>query len=772
MLTTWKPTILLVDDDPIFVRTLMPILLGIGTLHYAGDGTTALLKAREKQPDIILLDASMPGMDGFITCKALKSDPATQGATIIFVTSQIDTASETRALELGAIDFIHKPISPPLVRSRILNHLRLKLQELQFKTALETSNDGFWTTDGTGRITEVNEAYQRMSGFSRAELLEMRVADIEGKESAAEVQQHMHKVVSNGHDRFETEHRRKDGSRFAAEISVSYSPIAGGIFFVFCRDITERRRAEDALKAASLRAEAANRAKSEFLANMSHEIRTPMNAILGMADLLWESPLQADQRKFVHVCRSAGENLLGIINDVLDLSKIEAGQLTLENIPFNPAEEVSVVCNMMEQRAAAKGLQLTHELKPGVPEWLAGDPTRLRQIFLNLLSNAVKFTERGSIHFSCAVVSDSASEAAEEVILFRVEDTGIGIPAERLPLIFESFVQADNSITRRFGGTGLGLSIVKRLVEQMNGSMQVQSRLDQGTVFQVSIPFARALQGSSAQSPDLHGMRILLVDDTQENLMILRGHLEQMGGSVAVVDDGYTALQMIEQARAEGRAFHLLFLDMCMPGMNGFQLLECWHAAGHPGLPILMVTSDYGDLQLQRCRDLGMRDYLKKPIRRADLIQALQRALLLPSMACRVVSLENGVDSVERTRQILLVDDSEDNRLLIAAYLKEERYALQMAENGVVALEKMRHSIFDLVLMDMQMPVMDGFTATRTWRAFELQQGLSRLPIVALTAYALQEDVAQTMEAGCDAHMTKPIKKRGLLELIKRHARL
>jgi PAS domain S-box-containing protein len=513
-------------------------------------------------------------------------------------------------------------------------------------------------TDGTGHLWEVNEAYQRMSGFSRAELLAMCIADLEAVESPSEVQQHMQRIIANGHGRFETQHRRKDGSLFAAEISVSYSLIAGGIFFVFCRDITERRRAEDALKEARLRAEAANRAKSEFLANMSHEIRTPMNAILGMADLLWESQLQADQRKFVQVCRSAGENLLGIINDVLDLSKIESGQLTLECIPFNPAEEMAVVCGIMEQRAAAKGLQLMHEVHAGVPDWLAGDPTRLRQIFLNLLSNAVKFTERGSIHFSCAPCADTQADVQKMV--FRVEDTGIGISVGRLPLIFENFVQADNSITRRFGGTGLGLSIVKRLVEHMEGTIHVQSHPGQGTVFQITIPFARAEQSS----------------------------------------------------------------------------------------------------------------HLQKPIRRSDLVQTMDRALLLPDDAHALAGLAQSVDGVERVRRILLVDDSEDNRLLIAAYLKEERDELHMAENGVVALEKMRSSSFDLVFMDMQMPVMDGFTATRTWRTYELQQGLARLPIVALTAYALKEDIMQTMEAGCDAHMTKPIKKKGLLELIRRHARL
>ncbi|MBF0582980.1 MAG: response regulator [Magnetococcales bacterium] len=772
MKTVWKPTILLVDDDPLFIRSLMPVLANLGTLHYAANGAAALAKAREKQPDIILLDAHMPGMDGFEICSALKADSTTQAATILFVTARTDIESETRALELGAIDFIHKPISPPLVRARIHNHLRMKLQEMQFKMALESSIDGFWMTNLAGKILEVNEAYQQISGFSRSELLAMHVADLESLESADEVQRHIHKVIEAGSDRFETRHRRKDGSLFDVEISVSFSPISDGLFFVFSRDITERRRAENALKEACLRAEEASRTKSDFLANMSHEIRTPMNAILGMADLLWESQLQADQRKFVQVFRSAGENLLGIINDILDLSKIEAGQLTLERIPFNPAEEIHVVCDIMEQRASAKGLQLIRHVKPGVPEWIEGDPSRLRQIFLNLLSNAIKFTERGSIRFECARDTQSPSESGQERISFRVEDTGIGISEEQLSTIFENFVQADSSITRRFGGTGLGLSIVKRLVEKMAGTIQVESHRGQGTVFQINIPFTLAHQAVAEPLPDLKGTRILVADAAPESRLVLRELLERMGGWVDEANDGLTALRKMEAAFSLGSPFHLLLLELCMPGLDGFQLLECWKAAGHPGLPILLATSEQ-EGQLQRCHEMGVRYYLTKPIRRPDLIHAIEHALLLHNLPTGNLTWTTNATTgrIERPWRILLVDDSEDNRLLIKTFLREDTYELQTAENGVVAIDRMRQSSFDLVLMDMQMPVMDGYTATRTWRGIEAQQGLSRLPIVALTAYALQEDMAQTLGAGCDAHMTKPIKKKALIELIERYAR-
>jgi signal transduction histidine kinase/ActR/RegA family two-component response regulator len=384
------------------------------------------------------------------------------------------------------------------------------------------------------------------------------------------------------------------------------------------------------------KAEMANAAKSDFLANMSHEIRTPMNAIIGMADLLWNSSLTTEQRQYVQIFRSAGENLLIVINDILDLAKVESGQLSLEHIPYDLFDIVDKTCEVMAVHAHSRNLELACHINPDVPQRLQGDPTRLRQVLTNLLGNAIKFTERGEIELTVLSIAGKTSLKSPQFLRFSVRDTGIGIPTDNIDTIFEKFTQSDSSITRKHGGTGLGLAISRRLVDLMGGRIWVESQQGEGSTFFFTIPLETA---------PLDRQKIL-----QKPLI----------------------------------------------------------PAGKPHLP-------------EDCRPLSL----------------------------------------------LLVEDSEDNRFLVQAYLKKLPYHIDTAENGQAAIENFLTCAYDLILMDMQMPVMDGYTATKEIRRLEVEEGRKRTPIIALTAYALREDLQKSLDAGCDAHLTKPIAKQVLLDAIE-----
>ncbi|MBF0417291.1 MAG: PAS domain S-box protein [Magnetococcales bacterium] len=653
---------------------------------------------------------------------------------------------------------------------------RLRRSEQMFRTVLDFTYDWEYWVDHETRIVFMSPSCESITGYSAQRFMDdpSLLMAIIHPEDMALMSAHRALLESSEAGNIDFRIIRPDGS--ICWISHGCRPVYGaqGEYLgrrASNRDISDRKRMEEELLQAKNAAEAANLAKSDFLANMSHEIRTPMNAILGMADLLWESELQPGQRKFVQVFRSAGENLLGIINDVLDLAKIEAGQLTLETIPFELAEQVNVVGDIMAMRISAKGLQWIQHIHPSVPEWLTGDPTRLRQIFLNLLSNAVKFTERGFIRLEARRVSPPEEAYGDERVWigFQVSDTGIGIPRDRLAQIFDNFVQADTSITRRFGGTGLGLAIVKQLVAKMGGMIQVESRAGEGATFTCTIPFLPCEAQVGTPLPELRGVRLLVVDDHEENRLVFREYMEMVHAEVDEAEDGLKALHMLEEAQAQQRPYRLVLLDVNMPTLDGPQMAECWRAANQAVLPILMLNSSHRDAEMHRYQALGVSHYLIKPVRRADLIRSVCHALGLDEARERL-GLECKEAVGESPRRILLVDDSEENRILVEAYLAGLSIELHMAENGLLALEAMRRQRFDLVFMDVRMPVMDGYTATRSWRRFEQQQGLASVPIVALTAHAMQEDVAQCLEAGCDAHLAKPLKKRQLLEMIERFA--
>jgi PAS domain S-box-containing protein len=652
---------------------------------------------------------------------------------------------------------------------------RLRDQQFYTRSLIESNIDALMTTDPGGIITDVNKQMETLTGCTRDELIGAPFKNFFTDPERAEAG--IKRALSGGKvNDYELTARAWDGK----ETLVSYNAIAfhdrgrklQGVFAA-ARDVTERKRFELALQENNIEleraraaAEKANLAKSDFLAAMSHEIRTPMNAILGMSDMLAESQLDAEQMQYVEVFRRAGANLLVLINDILDLSKIEAGHLELEHVAFNLEELVDQAIDLTGVKTRAKGINLMSHLLPGLSTSLVGDPARLRQVLINLLGNAVKFTEAGEVLLT---VQNNASGRSGE-IEFAISDTGVGIAPDKLETIFDRFTQADSSITRRYGGTGLGLEISRRLVECMGGSLAVSSREGEGSTFRFNLHFELGTQ-SERKAPlrvtDFHGRRILVIDDNATNRFILGETLNSWGIESAEFGAPTEALANLSAANAANRPYSLVLVDSDMPGMDGFETTVRIKELA-PELPVIMFTSDVRPGDVRRRREAGLSGYAVKPVKRAELLRLLCVAMQPQEGAeLQPPEGENRTETVPvKPLRILIAEDSADNRLLVQVYLKGSPHQLTFAHDGKVAVDRFAAEIFDLILMDMQMPVMDGLTATMAIRAIELKRGGAAIPIIALTANARPQDVALSGNAGCNQHLSKPISRHKLLSTI------
>ncbi len=680
------------------------------------------------------------------------------------------------------------------VTDRILTESALEQEQNLLDSLMHNSPDNIYFKDTQGRYLRINPAKARRSGLADpADAIGRSDFDFFSAEHAQHALADELQVLQTGEPLLSKEERISYADGTQAWMSTTKLPLKdrqGKVIGTFgvSHDITALKEAQHALRRAAMEAELASRAKSDFLANMSHEIRTPLNAVLGMTELVLGSSLTPVQRDYLRLVQESGESLLAVINDILDFSKIEAGKLQLDASPFDFREFMGDTLKSLGLRAHRKGLELVCDIHRDLPDRLCGDANRLRQVIVNLVGNAIKFTEQGEVLARVTVETPAVPEegnpdaAGSDIagpipisLHFEVSDTGIGIPVEKFHTIFQAFEQADASTTRRFGGTGLGLAISARLVNLMGGRIWVDSEVGRGSTFHFTAQF-RLADAASPESPPtspelLQGLRVLIVDDNSTNRRILAEMLASWGIVPLMAAGTAEALEVLQHQAELGTPLKLVVTDVNMPEQSGFDLVKAVRREGalQCGV-IVMLTSGDRTEELQTCVELGVDTYLIKPVKQSELFNAILQALgARHAEDWREVS--TGVHRMTgRPMKILLAEDSQINQKLAVALLERWGHEVDVAENGSQAVAMVQSRPYNVVLMDVQMPEMDGFAATAAIRDHERRAGETPLPIIAMTAHALPGDRERCLAAGMDDYLSKPIRSEVLFQTLEQLA--
>ncbi|MCF8366257.1 MAG: response regulator [Bacteroidales bacterium] len=797
-----KIDILAVDDR---VENLLAIESIIDSdeinLTKALSGNEALSLMFDYDFALVLMDVQMPGMDGFETAELMRGSDKTRHIPIIFITAiNKEKKHIFRGYDAGAVDYIFKPFEPDILLSKVnvfidlylqrntLEELtrklettiseliqsreQLKLSEEKYKDIFQNANEGIFILRNNIILFNNPKTEEILAGKSQ-NLLQKNFLDFIHPEFKRMLEsEHFDKLRKKSHDK-RTAIKIISGQediKWVEINSVNINWEGEKALLNFISDISERKQAEEEIKRAKNLAEQASRTKSEFLANMSHEIRTPLNGIIGMTELVLMSQLNEEQKERIEAVKYSGESLLDIINDILDISKIEARKLELDAIKFSLRGVIEKVLRPLASKTAAKNLELILDIQYKLHDTFIGDPVRLRQILFNLLGNAIKFTEEGEVKLS---VKSIRQESDLCTLGFSISDTGIGIPDNKIGNLFKSFSQADNSTSRKFGGTGLGLVISKSLVEMMNGKVDVKSVEGKGSTFTFDITIQKSSspgeQSDTEILPQLREKNVLIVDDNNTNRKILSGLLTNLNIQYELADNGGVAFDKILRQSRTNNPFDIILLDYHMPVMDGIEMAELLKRENkiNPKPDIILLSSDDVSLKRSKLSSYGISRYMIKPVFRNDLIKVLNEVVSHDDYNTpiqKVLKPKMGF-SLGKSYNVLLAEDNLINQKLANGLLQNLGCKVTIVDNGKKAVEIANENTFDIIFMDIQMPEMDGYEATGIIRDMEKTKG-THTPIIAMTAHAMKGDREKCINAGMDEYITKPISLKSLTDAI------